>query len=149
VTGFHFSLASLSEPFVFSSGLPAPVRASSARLTGLRTFFGDRRRLATVVTTHNVTPRVSLLGGIRLFNAAAATDTRFSLGSELTLSPNLVAGLRVDHRTEQQLDPVVLLYGNGHLPFGTAAFRQAMRLQIEQRVQPGNHVTTVAVSHIF
>ena len=213
----------LSEPLAFSSGLPSPVRASSARLTGLRgfsasgrqpalrleyqpgardftgdgwfvaaalplageltvpltdaasfefearpkgvfvesfrrwglttfgghAFVGDRRRLATVVATHNITPRVSLLGGIGRFNAAAATDTRFSLGSEVTLSRHLVAGIRVDHRTEQRLDPVVLLYGNGHLPFGPAAFRQALRLQIEQRVQPRNHVTTVAVSHIF
>jgi hypothetical protein len=102
-----------------------------------------------VVATHNVTPRVSLLGGIGLFNAAAATDTRFSFGGEATVSRYAAAGIRVDHRTEQRLDPVVLLYGNGHLPFGPAAFRQALRLQIEQRVQPRNHVTTVAVSHIF
>lgn len=213
----------LSEPLVFSSAVPSPVRALSARLTGLRAFsaagrqpalrleyqpgardftgdgwfaaaslplageltvpltdaaslelearpkgvfvetfrrwglatigghafVGDRRRLATVVATHNITPRVSLLGAIGRFHAAAVTDTRFSVGSEATVSRHLVAGIRIDHRTGQRLDPVVLFYGNGHLPFGPAAFRQALRLQLEQRLQPGNHVTSLAVSHIF
>jgi hypothetical protein len=44
---------------------------------------------------------------------------------------------------------MVLLYGNGRLPFGPPAFRQALRLQIEQRIQERNHVTTVALSHVF
>jgi hypothetical protein len=61
----------------------------------------------------------------------------------------VVAGIRVDHRTGQGRDPAVLLYGNGHLPFGPAAFRQALRLQIEHRIQPANHVTGFAFSHIF
>lgn len=133
---------------------PKGIFVETYRRWGLTTlgghaFAGDQRRLASVVATHNITPRVSLLGAIGRFNAAAATDTRFSLGSEVTVSRYAAAGIRVDHRTEQRLDPVVLLYGNGHLPFGPAAFRQALRLQIEQRVQPRNHATTVAVSHIF
>ena len=213
----------VSEPLLFSSGLPTQVRAISARLTGLRsfsasgrqpalrleyqpragrgtadgwfaaatvpltgeltipftdaasfelegrpkglfletyhrwgltsvgghTFFGDGRRLGTLVVTHDIARRVALMGGIGLFHAGATTDTRFSIGGEATLSSYLVAGLRVDHRTEQRVDPVVLLYGNGHLPFGPTWFRQAVRLQLEQRVQRGNHVTTAALSHVF
>lgn len=133
---------------------PKGMFVESYRRWGLTTFgghafLGDRRRLANVVATHNVTPRVSLLAGIGRFHAAAATDTRFSLGSEVTVSRHAAAGIRIDHRTEQRLDPVVLLYGNGHLPFGPPAFRQALRLQFEQRMQPRNHATTIAVSHIF
>lgn len=133
---------------------PKGVFVESFRRWGLTSvgghaFLGDRRRLATVVATHDVASRVSLLGGIGLFHAAGATDTRFSVGSEFTVSPQVAAGIRVDHRTEQRLDPVVLLYGNGHVPFGPPAFRQALRLQIEQRVQPRNHATLLAISHIF
>ena len=116
---------------------------------GGHTFLGDRRRLGTFVVTHDIARRVSLLGGIGVFHGAGATDTRFSAGSEVMLSSNMAAGIRVDHRTARRLDPVVLVYGNGHLPFGPAVFRQAIRLQIEQRVQRGNHVSTVALSHVF
>jgi hypothetical protein len=35
------------------------------------------------------------------------------------------------------------------LPFGPAAFRQALRVQIEQRVQRRSHVTMLALSHLF
>jgi hypothetical protein len=215
---------SLSEPLVFSSGVPAPEPAARARVTGLRAFSasgrqpavrfeyqrvsdssaadgwfaaatlpftgeltipltdaasfelearpkgvfvetfwrsgltsigghlfaGDAgRRLGTFVATHAVAPRVALVGGVGRFHASGVTDTRVSVGGELDLSSRTVAGVRVDHRTGQGRDPVVLLYGNGHVPFGPAAFRQALRLQIEQRVQSQNHATLVAFSHIF
>jgi hypothetical protein len=213
----------VSEPLVFSSGVPATRRARSARLTGLRgfsasgrqpgvrleyqqrapvssadgwfaavtlplageltipftdaasfelearpkgvfletyrrwgltsigghSFLGDRRRLGTIVVTHDLANRVALVAGVGAFHAAGVTDARMSLGGEVTLSPSVAAGLRVDHRTGQRADPVVLLYGNGHLPFGPPAFRQALRLQIEQRVQRRGHVTTLALSHVF
>jgi hypothetical protein len=42
-----------------------------------------------------------------------------------------------------------VLYGNQHLPFGPRAFRQALRLQLEHRIQPANHTTTLALSHVF
>lgn len=116
---------------------------------GGHSFLGDRRRIGTIVVTHDIAHRVALLAGAGAFHAAGVTDARVSVGGELTLSPNVVAGVRVDHRTRQRVDPVVLLYGNGHLPFGPSAFRQALRLQIEQRIQERNHVTTVALSHVF
>lgn len=213
---------SLSEPLLFSSSIPGPVRARSSRLTSLRAFsasgrqpsarveyqqvagsgdgwfaaatlplageltipltdaasfelesrpkgvfveafhrrglrsigghvfVGDEdRRLATAVVTHTIVARVAVLGGLGVFRAAGTTDTRFSVGSEGTISQNVVAGVRVDHRTGGGRDPAVLVYGNGHLPFGGAAFRQALRLQVEQRIQPRNHATLVALSHVF
>ncbi|MGQ0737389.1 MAG: hypothetical protein ACT4QD_27555 [Acidobacteriota bacterium] len=117
---------------------------------GAHTFIGDAgRRLATGVVTHDFGNRLVLLAGAGAFHAAGVTDARFSLGGEATISPWLVGGLRVDHRTGAGRDPAVLLYGNGHLPFGPPAFRQAVRLQIEHRIQPSNHATGFALSHVF
>jgi hypothetical protein len=36
-----------------------------------------------------------------------------------------------------------------HLPFGPDRFRQALRLQVEHRVQSANHATALGVSHVF
>jgi hypothetical protein len=125
-------------------------RRSGLRSFGAHAFVGDeRRRVLTGVVTHDFGHRLMLVAGIGAFHAGGVTDSRFSLGGEVTISPRVVGGVRVDHRTGQGRDPAVLLYGNGHLPFGPPAFRQALRLQIEQRIQPGSHVTGFAVSHIF
>lgn len=216
---------SLSEPMVFSSSVPGPVRARSTRLTSLRgfsasgrqpalrleyqpgrasspadgwfaaatlpfsgeltvpltraasfelesrpkgifletfrrsglttvgghLFVGDgSRRIATLVASHQMGRRLVLVGGIGTFRATGRTDARFSVGGELdAFRQAVVAGVRVDHRTGQGSDPAVLLYGNVHVPFGPRAFRQALKLQIEQRVQPRSHATAVALSHIF
>jgi hypothetical protein len=125
-------------------------RRSGLRSIGAHAFLGDqRRRVITGVVTHDIGTRFALLAGIGAFQAAGVTDTRFSLGGEATIWSRIVGGLRVDHRTGQGRDPAVLLYGNGHLPFGPSAFRQALRLQIEHRIQPANHVTGFALSHVF
>jgi hypothetical protein len=125
-------------------------RRSGLTSIGGHAFVGDeRRRLATAVVTHDILDRVMVLAGLGRFHAAGVTDTRFSFGTEATVSSHVVGGIRVDHRTRQGRDPAVLLYGNGHVPFGPAAFRQAFRLQIEHRIQPANHVTGFAVSHVF
>jgi hypothetical protein len=116
---------------------------------GAHAFVGDeRRRLLTGVLTHHV-GRLAFLAGVGAFHALGVTDTRFSLGGEATFSSHLVGGVRVDNRTGQGRDPAVLMYGNVHLPFGGSAFRQALRLQIEHRVQPANHATGFALSHVF
>jgi hypothetical protein len=117
---------------------------------GGHAFVGDqRRRVITGVVTHDIGNRFAFLGGVGAFHAVGVTDTRFSLGGEATISSRIVGGVRVDHRTGQGRDPAILLYGNGHLPFGPSAFRQALRLQIEHRIQPANHVTGFALSHVF
>lgn len=125
-------------------------RRSGLTSVGGHAFIGDeRRRLVTAVVTHGLGNRFALLAGIGAFHAAGVTDTRFSVGGEATISSRVVGGIRVDHRTGQGRDPAVLLYGNGHLPFGPSSFRQALRLQIEHRIQPANHVTGFALSHVF
>lgn len=124
-------------------------RRSGLSSVGAHVFVGDgRRRLVTGVATHDL-GRLVLLAGIGAFHAAGVTDARLSLGGEATISSRLVGGLRIDHRTGQGREPAVLLYGNGHLPFGSPAFRQALRLQVEHRIQPSNHATGFALSHIF
>ena len=136
-------------------GRPKGVFLEAYRRTGLTSvgghaFIGDeRRRVITAVATHDVGGRLAILAGVGAFHSGGVTDTRFSFGGEATLSSRMVGGIRVDHRTGQGRDPAVLVYGNGHLPFGPAAFRQAFRLQIEHRIQPANHVTGFALSHIF
>jgi hypothetical protein len=124
-------------------------RRYGVRTLGAHAFIGDeRRRVITAVTTHEI-GRLALLAGVGAFRGVGVSDTRFSLGGELTLSSRLVGGIRVDHRTGQGRDPAILVYGNGHLPFGPPAFRQAIRLQVEHRIQPANHATGFALSHIF
>jgi len=125
-------------------------RRSGLTSVGGHAFIGDeRRRVVSAVVTHDLGNRFAVLAGVGAFHAAGVTDTRFSLGGEATISSRLVGGIRVDHRTGEGRDPAVLLYGNGHLPFGPSSFRQALRLQIEHRIQPANHVTGFAVSHVF
>jgi hypothetical protein len=36
-----------------------------------------------------------------------------------------------------------------HLPFGPEAFRQALRIQIEHRIEASNRISALALSHIF
>ena len=125
-------------------------RRSGLLSLGGHAFVGDeRRRFITAVLTHDIQRRVALVAGVGGFHAAGATDARYSLGAEATITSRVIGGIRVDHRTGQGRDPAVLLYGNGHLPFGPSAFRQALRLQIEHRIQPANHATAVALSHVF
>jgi hypothetical protein len=125
-------------------------RRSGLTSVGGHAFIGDeRRRVVTGVVTHDVGGRLALLAGVGAFRARDVADTRFSVGGEATLLSRVVGGIRVDHRTGQGRDPVLLLYGNGHLPFGPAAVRQALRLQIEHRIQPANHATGFALSHVF
>ena len=125
-------------------------RRAGLTSVGGHAFVGDEgRRLVTAVVSHHVGNRLAVLAGVGAFHAAGLTDTRFSIGGETTISSRVVGGIRLDHRTGQGRDPAILIYGNGHLPFGPTAFRQAIRLQIEHRIQPSNHATGFALSHVF
>ena len=116
---------------------------------GGHAFAGSDRRLGSFVVTRDLTPRLALMGAIGRFWTPASADTRFSVGGEYTISRFLIGGLRFDDRTAPNVDGALFVYGNVHVPFGSAAFRQAMRLQVEQRVQRRNHITTIGLSHIF
>ena len=125
-------------------------RRSGLTSVGGHAFVGDQgRRLVSGVVTHDIAGRVALLAGVGAFHGAGVTDARFSIGGEATLGSSLVGGARIDHRTGQNRDPAVMLYGNAHLPFGPSAFRQALRVQVEHRIQPANHATAFALSHVF
>lgn len=125
-------------------------RRSGLTSVGAHAFLGDeRRRMVSGVLTHHVANRFVILVGLGTFHSLGVRDTRFSVGGEADVTSRVVAGLRVDHRTGPGRDPAVLVYGNGHLPFGPSAFRQALRLQVEHRIQPANHTTGVALSHVF
>jgi hypothetical protein len=124
-------------------------RRSGLTTVGGHAFIGHERRVVTGVVTYDLGGRVALLAGVGAFHAAGVTDTRFSLGGETTLSSRLVGGIRVDHRTGQRRDPAVMLYGNGHMPFGPPRVRQAFRLQVEHRIQERNHATGFGISHTF
>jgi hypothetical protein len=125
-------------------------RRSGLASLGGHAFIGDaQRRVFTVLATQQVSDRLAIAGGIGSFHAAGTSDTRYSLGAEATISSRLVGGIRIDHRTGQGRTPAVLAFGNVHLPFGRSAFRQAIRVQVEHRVQRGNHATSFALGHLF
>jgi hypothetical protein len=112
-------------------------------------LLGNDRHLVAGVVTHQLANRFALVGGIGAFHAAGVTDTRLSLGAEATISRVLAGGIRLDDRTARGQRAALFLYGNAHLPFGTDAVRQALRLQVEHRIQPAGHATVFAVSHVF
>jgi hypothetical protein len=115
---------------------------------GAHGFVGDQRRIGSLVATHEV-QRLALVAAVGLFNAVGTTDTRLSLGGEYTAHRALILGARLDDRTATAQRAALLVYGNVHVPFGSSRFRQALRLQVEQRVQRSNHITALAISHVF
>ncbi len=124
-------------------------RRSGLSSVGGHAFLGDRRRLGSVVVTHSLSDRVALTGAVGRFWTPAAADTRYSVGGEYTFNRYLVGGVRMDDRTARGQHAALLVLVNGHLPFGTPDFRQALRLQLEHRVQKNSHVTALALSHVF
>lgn len=124
-------------------------RRHGTNTIGGHAFAGPDRWLGSVVATRDLTPRLAVLGAVGRFSTPAAADTRFSVGGEYTVSRFLIGGLRFDDRTAPNVEGALYVYGNVHVPFGSAAFRQALRLQIEQRMQRRNHITTIALSHVF
>lgn len=116
---------------------------------GGHAFVGDRRSLGHVVAVSDIAQKLLILGAVGFGHSRGLTDTRLSLGGEYVFNQHAVTGVRVDHRTRQGRDPAVLLFFNGHVPFGPVRFRQSFRVQFEQTVQPNNHRSTLALSHIF
>jgi hypothetical protein len=116
---------------------------------GGHAFAGGDRWLMSVVGTRPLRPGTLLFGAAGAAHAAGVTDGRFSVGGEQILTPWAAAGLRLDHRSARQRPPSYHIYLDGLLPFGPPRARQALRLQIEQQLQRGDHRTTIALSHLF
>jgi len=111
-------------------------------------FAGNRRGLGNAVLSTEIGARWAVLAAAGFDRTRGLTQGRFSVGGEFHADP-ITLGARVDHRTRQRRDPVVLAYANAHLPFGPARFRQAFRVQFEQTIQRKNMRSGVALSHVF
>lgn len=116
---------------------------------GGHVFVGDDRHLALAVGAFDVGARaiVTAAGGLEI--VGDSTETRFSLQGEVFLNRAVSVAGRVEDRTGAGRRAAGVLSLNAHVPFGPAAFRQAVRLQIEQRIQKADHRTLVALSHVF
>ena len=91
---------------------------------------------------------VALLAGVGAFHAAGVTGARVSVGGELTLSAERgPVFARTIGRNSASI-PWCCCTATAMCRL-VSAVRQALRLQIEQRVQQRKHVTTIALSHVF
>jgi hypothetical protein len=116
---------------------------------GGHVFLGDDRRLAMAVAAFDVGPRVLLTGAAGLERIGGTTDSRVSLQGEVFLNRLVAVAGRVEDRTGTGRRIAGVLSGNIHLPIAPAWIRQALRLQIEQRIQVGDHRTLISLSHVF
>ena len=137
-----------------TEGKPKGVLLESYRRSGVSSigghvFLGDDRRLAMAVSAFDLGSRViaTVAGGLEVINGT--TTSRYSVQGEMFLTRLLSAAARVEDRTGPARPVAGVLTLNLHLPFGQATFRQAIRLQIEQRLQTNDRRTLVSLSHVF
>jgi hypothetical protein len=116
---------------------------------GAHVFVGNDRSLAHAVVTAEISRNLFVTGAAGYQRVGGVTRGRFSVGGDIRLTRAIVAGARADHLTTVQRRPTGFVYLNTHVPFGPAAFRQAVRFQIEQRIQERDHRTSLALSHVF
>ena len=116
---------------------------------GGHVFVGNDRSLANLVVNSDLTDRWAVLGAVGFDRLRGTTASRYSVGAEYIFTRRLLSGARFDHRTGQNRRPAVLVYLNGHVPFGPEQFRQAVRLQFEQTLQRDNLRSALALSHVF
>lgn len=162
--GWHAGVAvlfpgELSVPFTDAASFELESRPKGAliesyRRSGLTSFgghvfIGDDRRLAMAVAAIDVGPRVILTGAGGFETVGGTTESRMSIQGELFLNRVLSVAGRVEDRTGGGRRVAGVLSLNAHLPFGQAWFRQALRLQVEQRLQVGDYRTLVSLSHVF
>jgi hypothetical protein len=124
-------------------------RRSGISSFGGNAFVGDDRQLAMAVGAFNVGPRVVVTAAAGVSTVGVATDSRYSLQGELFFHRLLSAAARLEDRTGVGRRAAGVLTLNAHVPFGPDWFRQAMRLQVEQRISANDHRTLVALSHVF
>jgi hypothetical protein len=124
-------------------------RRSGVSSFGGHVFVGDDRRLAMAVAAVDVGSRILLTGAAGFETIAGATESRVSLQGEVFLRRLVAVAGRIEDRTGAARRVAGVLSANVHLPFAQDWFRQALRLQIEQRIQGGDHRTLVSLSHVF
>ena len=124
-------------------------RRSGVASFGGHVFLGDERRMAMAVAAFDVGPRVLLTGAAGVERLGGTTESRVSLQGEIFLGRLVAVAGRLEDRTGTGRRVAGVLSGNIHFPFAPAWIRQALRLQIEQRIQVGDHRTLVSLSHVF
>lgn len=124
-------------------------RRSGVSSFGGHVFVGDDRRLAMAVGAVDAGSRILLTGAGGLETIGGATESRVSLQGELFLNRRVAVAGRIEDRTGAGRRVAGILSANVHLPFAQDWLRQALRLQIEQRIQVGDHRTLVSLSHVF
>lgn len=124
-------------------------RRSGITSIGGHVFLGEDRRLAMAVAALDVGARMLLTGAGGIETLAGSTESRFSLQGELFLNRLLAVAARVEDRTGTGRRVAGVFSANVHLPFAQARLRQALRLQIEQRVQVGDNRSLISLSHVF
>jgi hypothetical protein len=116
---------------------------------GAHAFVGKDRLLLQQVSV--LAPAADLLvtGAIGLERVAGDGALRYSLQAEWFATDRVALAGRFEDRTGAGRRAAGVLTFNAHLPFGPPAFRHALRLQAEQRVQPAGYRTLLALSHVF
>lgn len=122
---------------------------SGLNSVGAHAFLGDRRHVANLVVVSDLIPKFQMFGAVGVDRSRDVDRMRYSFGGELVFNQHAIVGARLDHRTKLNTEPALLVFFNGHLPFGPPHFRQALRVQFEQRWQANADGNTLALSHIF
>jgi hypothetical protein len=116
---------------------------------GGHVFAGDDRLLLQQVNVLALPADLLVTGTLGLERAAGQDALRYGVQAEWFATDRAAIGARFEDRTGAGRRAAGVLTFNSHLPFGPPAFRQALRLQVEQRVQTGDHRTLLAFSHVF
>jgi hypothetical protein len=142
--GASFEVEGSPKGVVFES-----YRRSGISSVGGHVFFGDDRRLALAVGAFEIGSRVLVTAAGGLETVGAATESRYGIQGDVFFNGRWSATGRIEDRTGPGRRAAGIVGLNLHVPFGPAWFRQAMRLQLEQRIQAGDHRTLVSFSHVF
>jgi hypothetical protein len=124
-------------------------RKSGVSSFGGHAFLGDDRRLVMAVAMFDVGPRLIVTTAAGVETIADTTESRMSLQGEVFLNRLLAIAGRIEDRTGAGRRVAGVVTANVHLPFAQPWFRQALRLQVEQRIQTGDYRTLISLSHVF
>jgi hypothetical protein len=116
---------------------------------GAHAFAGEDRLLFQQVNVLAPAADVLVTGAIGVERVDGHGAVRYSVQAEWFATGRVALAGRFEDRTGAGRRAAGILTFNAHLPYGPPAFRQALRLQVEQRVQPGGHRTLLAFSHVF
>ena len=124
-------------------------RRSGLRSAGGHVFVGDDRQLGLAVVSWPVFTRLLVTAAGGLESVGSTTEMRVGVQGEMFFNRMVSAAARIEDRTGAARPVAGVLTLNVHAPFGPAWLRNALRLQVEQRIQAGDHRTLLGLSHVF